>query len=179
MSDTTEEFLEITDSHGKAIGIAPRSEVHGNPSLIHRVVHVLVFNKKGSLFLQKRSETKDVAPGKWDTSVGGHVNPGENLLQAAKREMEEELGISECNPEFLYSYIHKNSYETELVYTYSCAYDGNVSFNREEIDEVRLWNINEIKNHLGRNIFSDNFEHEISTYLQFSGGMSTGQPQQR
>lgn len=179
MSDTTEEFLEITDSHGKAIGIAQRSEVHGNPSLIHRVVHVLVFNKKGSLFLQKRSETKDVAPGKWDTSVGGHVNPGEDLLQAAKREMEEELGISECNPEFLYSYIHKNSYETELVYTYSCAYDGNVSFNREEIDEVRLWNINEIKNHLGRNIFSDNFEHEISTYLQFSGGMSTGQPQQR
>ena len=46
LPDTTEEFLEITDSHGKAISIAPRSEIHGNPSLIHRVVHVLVFNKK-------------------------------------------------------------------------------------------------------------------------------------
>ena len=51
MSDTTEEFLEITDSHGKTISIAPRAEIHGNPSLIHRVVHVLVFNKKGELFL--------------------------------------------------------------------------------------------------------------------------------
>jgi len=169
LSDTTEEFMEITDSHGKTISIAPRSWIHGNPSLIHRVVHVLVFNKKGELFLQKRSKNKDVAPGKWDTSVGGHVNPGENLLQAAKREMEEELGISECNPEFLYSYIHTNSFETELVNTYSCAYNGNISFNKKEIDEIRLWDVNEIKNHLGRNIFSGNFEHEISTYLQFSG----------
>lgn len=176
MSDTTEEFLEITDSHGKAISIAPRSEIHGNPSVIHRVVHVLVFNKKGYLFLQKRSETKDVAPGKWDTSVGGHLNPGENLLQAAKREMEEELGISKCNPEFLYSYIHTNFYETELVYTYSCAYDGNVSFNKEEIDDIKLWDINEIKNHLGRNIFSGNFEHEFSAYLQFSGGETLQHP---
>lgn len=177
MQENTEEFLEITDSHGKIISIAPRSEIHGNPSLIHRVVHVLVFNKNKCLFLQKRSETKDVAPGKWDTSVGGHVNSGEDLLQAAKREMEEELGISNSLPEFLYTYIHTNSYETELVYTYSCIYDGSISFNKEEIDEVRLWDLKEIKDHLGRNIFSDNFEHEISTYLKFSGGMPTGQRQ--
>jgi len=169
LQGNTEELLEITDNYGKVIRIAPRSEVHGNPSLIHRVVHVLVFNAKGELFLQKRSEAKDVAPGKWDTSVGGHVSPGENLLEAAKREMEEELGISECSPEFLYSYIHTNSYETELAYTYSCVYDGEISFNKEEIDEVRLWNLSEIKNHLGRNIFSDNFEHEISTYLNKFG----------
>ena len=90
--------------------------------------------------------------------------------------MEEELGISECSPEFLYSYIHTNPYETELAYTYSCVYDGKISFNKEEIDEVRLWKINEIKNHLGRNIFSDNFEHEISTYLQFSPGCSGQHP---
>lgn len=175
MSDNTEELLEVTDKSGKTIGIAPRAEIHGNPALIHRVVHVLVFNKKGELFLQKRSETKDVAPGKWDTSVGGHVSSGENLLEAAKREMEEELGISNYTPEFLYSYSHTNPYETEIVHTYSCVYDGKISFNKEEIDEVRLWDVGEIKNHLGRNIFSDNFEHEISTYLQFLGGMSTEQ----
>jgi isopentenyldiphosphate isomerase len=168
------QLLEVTDKSGKTIGIAPRSEIHGNPALIHRVVHVLIFNKKGELFLQKRSETKDVAPGKWDTSVGGHVSSGENLLETAKREMEEELGISNYTPEFLYSYIHTNSYETEIAYTYSCVYDGKISFNKEEIDEVRIWDVNEIKNHLGRNIFSDNFEHEISTYLQFLGGMPAG-----
>jgi hypothetical protein len=77
---------------------------------------------------------------------------------------------------FLYSYIHTNPYETELVLTYSCTYDGKVSFNKEEINEVRLWNINEIKNHLGKNIFSDNFEHEFSTYLQFSGRQTLQHP---
>jgi len=163
------ELLEIVDREGKVIGIAPRFQIHGNPSLMHRVIHILVFNKKGELLLQKRSMDKDVAPGKWDTSVGGHVDPGEELLAAAAREMKEELGISACKPQLLYTYTHSNSYETELVYTYSCIYDGEVSFNRQEIDEVRLWEISEIKNHIGKNIFSDNFEHEISTYLQFAG----------
>ncbi len=165
----TEELLEIVNKQGEVIGLALRPDIHGNPSLIHRVVHVLVFNKKGEIVLQKRSNNKDVAPGKWDTSVGGHVNPGEDLLEAAKREMGEEIGVTNCEPEFLYTYIHTNSYETELVYTYSCVYDGEISFNKQEIDEVRLWGIREIKEHIGKNIFSDNFEHEISTYLQFAG----------
>lgn len=161
-----EELLEIVDSEGKVIGIAPRFEIHGNPSLMHRVVHVLVFNKKGGLLLQKRSMNKDVAPGRWDTSVGGHVDPGEEIADAAMREMKEELGITGRGLKLLYSYIHSNRYETELVYTYACVCDSEVTFNKEEIDEVRSWNISEIKEHLGKNIFSDNFEHEISTYLQ-------------
>lgn len=164
-----EEFLEIINKEGAVIDIAPRPKIHGNPSLIHRVVHVVVFNKRGELLLQKRSNNKDVAPGKWDTSVGGHVNLGEDLLDAAKREMEEELGITGCNPQLRYTYIHTNSYETELVYTYSYIYDGKISFNRQEIDEVRFWDIKEIQNYIGKDIFSDNFEHEFSTYLQSVG----------
>ncbi|MBI4685616.1 MAG: NUDIX domain-containing protein [Nitrospirae bacterium] len=163
----SDELLEIVSREGRIIGLAPRSEIHGNPSLIHRVVHVLVFNKKNKLFLQKRSFKKDVAPGRWDTSVGGHISPGENTIQAAKREMEEELGITDCTPEFLYTYMHTNPYETELVYTYRCVYDGDISFNKDEIDEVRAWSIDEIQNNIGKNIFSDNFEHEINTYLKF------------
>jgi len=165
-----EEILEIVDEQGRVLGTAPRKEIHGNPSLIHRVVHVLVFNKKGALLLQKRSRAKDVAPGKWDTSVGGHASPGENLLEAAKRETEEELGITDCNPQFLYTYIHTNPYETELVCTYSCVYDERINFNREEIDKVKLWGIGEIKDNIGKKIFSDNFEHEIFTYLKFIAG---------
>ena len=83
----TEEQLEIVDYKGEVIGSAPRSEIHGNPSLIHRVVHVLVLNKKGEILLQKRSRNKDVAPGRWDTSVGGHVGIGEDLVSSSKREM--------------------------------------------------------------------------------------------
>ena len=162
-----EEILEIVDMDGKIIGTAPRSEIHGNPSLVHKVVHVLVFNTEGALLLQKRSMNKDVAPGKWDTSVGGHVSPGEDLLIGAQREMEEELGVVPDNLKFLYSYIHSNPYETELVSTYSCIDNGPFSFNTEEIDEVRCWSIEEIKDATGKGILSDNFESEILKYLSF------------
>jgi isopentenyldiphosphate isomerase len=162
----TEEFLEVVTEKGEIIKTLPRSEIHGNPELIHRVVHILVFNKRGELILQKRSMSKDVAPGRWDTSVGGHVNAGEALTVAVHREMEEELGIAEFEPEFLYSYIHSNPYETELVYTYSCIYDGEIRFNKDEIDEVRLWSIEEINKNMGKKIFSDNFEHEIKLYMK-------------
>ncbi|NWF76460.1 MAG: NUDIX domain-containing protein [Nitrospirae bacterium] len=164
-----EEFLEIVNQKGEIVGHAKRSEIHGNPSLIHRVVHVLVFNKEGNLLLQKRSKNKDVAPGKWDTSVGGHVGIGEDLIFSSKREMQEELGIVGCEPEFIYSYIHGNHYETELVTTYRCVYDGTISFNEREIDEVRFWKLEEIMENLGKKIFSDNFENEFITYLNYSG----------
>jgi isopentenyldiphosphate isomerase len=161
-----EELLEVVTEKGEIIKTLPRSEIHGNPSLIHRVVHVLVFNDAGELLLQKRSMSKDVAPGKWDTSVGGHVNSGETLEEAVKREMEEELGIMKCSLKFLYTYIHSNDYESELVYTYSCTYNGKINFQEDEIDEVRPWSLIEIEQNIGKGVLSDNFEHEISTYLK-------------
>jgi isopentenyldiphosphate isomerase len=161
----SEEMLEIVDCSGLTIGIAPRSEIHGNPSLLHKVVHVLVFNDKGELLLQKRSLNKDVAPGKWDTSVGGHVSPEEDLITAAQREMEEELGVLPESLKFLYSYTHSNPYESELVFTHLCIHNGPFSFNDEEIDTVRFWSIDEIKQSIGSGTLSDNFESEIATYL--------------
>ncbi len=169
-----EELLEVVNEHGKVLRLLPRSVIHGNPSLMHRVVHVLVFNGNRELLLQKRSMNKDVAPGKWDTSVGGHVDRGETILKAVRREMEEELGITTCEPEFLYTYIHSNPYETELVYTHSCVHSGEISFNKDEIDEVRYWNLNDIMNNLGKGLFSDNFEHEIRTFIQFNHPLSSG-----
>jgi len=162
-----EECLEIVNNDGEVVGYALRSEVHGNPSLIHRVVHVLVFNKKGEVLLQKRSRNKDVAPGRWDTSVGGHVGVGEDLSFSSRREMREELGITECELEYLYSYVHSNPYETELVTTYRCMYDGEVFFDRSEIDEIRFWGFAEIKKAIGKKILSDNFEDEFGTYLSY------------
>ena len=160
-----EEYLEVVDEKGRVISYAPRSVIHGNPSLIHKVVHVLVFNKEGELLLQKRSQKKDVAPGKWDTSVGGHVGIGEDLSFSLRREMHEELGITKCEPVYLYSYIHNNQYETELVTTYRCIYNGDMSFNKDEIEEIRFWSFDEIREAMGKSILSDNFENEFNTYL--------------
>ncbi len=163
-----EEMLEIVDSEGKTIGIARRSALHSNPALLHKVVHILVFNDAGELLLQKRSMNKDMEPGKWDTSVGGHISPGEDLKTAALREMEEELGISSCELEFLYSHIHRSNLESELVYTYRCMHNGPFPFNRDEIDEVEFRKLEDIKNSVGSGIFSANFESEIREYFLFS-----------
>jgi isopentenyldiphosphate isomerase len=164
-----EEHLEIVNDKGEVIGKAPRSVIHGNPSMLHKVVHVLVFNGKGELLLQKRSLNKDVAPGRWDTSVGGHVGIGEYLFTSSQREMHEELGIKGYEPEYLYSYIHSNSYETEMVTTYRCFCDEGFNFDREEIDEIRFWTLDEIREVLGQKVLSDNFEHEFMTYLHHFG----------
>ncbi len=125
---------------------------------------MLVFNKKGELLLQKRASHKDVAAGKWDTSVGGHVMPGEDILTAAKREVYEELGIIPEELKFLYTYIHSNHYESELVYTYWVLHEGPFNFNKDEIDEVAFWKIEDIQNYLNLGYFSDNFKEEFFRY---------------
>ncbi len=161
------EILEVVDAHGGVVGAAPRKCVHGNNALLHRVVHVLVCDRDNRLLLQKRSLNKRVAPGRWDTSVGGHVDCGESVETAMYREMEEELGIRPASLSFAYQYIHSNDFESELVFTYTCRYDGKIVFNPEEIDSVKFWEKEEIEDSLGKGILSDNFEDEFRRYQQW------------
>lgn len=149
-----EELFDLVDESGRIIGRASRNEVHGNPDLLHQVVHVLVFASDGRLFLQKRSEDKDVQPGKWDTSVGGHVDAGETADEAVRRELAEELGIPGAAgnlPElvFLHEYVHRNDYESELVRTFMCRWDGPFVLQESELDDGRYWNLAEIDNAAG------------------------------
>ncbi|MBD3184090.1 NUDIX domain-containing protein [Candidatus Poribacteria bacterium] len=166
MSDKTEEYFDIVDENDNVIGKASRSQCHGDNSLAHRVVHVLVFNSKGQLFLQKRSKNKFIQPGKWDTSVGGHLDSGETYDQAVKREMKEELGII-APVKHVYNYWMCNDIETEYVQTYICIYDGNIEFDPDEIDEGRFWTKSEIESNLGKDIFTPNFEEEYQRYLDW------------
>lgn len=86
-----EEF-DVVDEDDWVVGRAPRTTVHDR-QMLHRAVHILVFNRSGELLLQKRSAWKDRAPSKWDSSAAGHLEPGEDYAAAAVRETEEELGI--------------------------------------------------------------------------------------
>ena len=71
-----EEIFPIVDESGIVIGSASRKDCHSGTFLLHPVVHLHVFDKRGRLFLQHRSLLKDIQPGKWDTSVGGHIDYG-------------------------------------------------------------------------------------------------------
>ncbi|MBU0678424.1 MAG: NUDIX domain-containing protein [Verrucomicrobia bacterium] len=173
----SEEIFDLVNESGKVIGQAPRSECHGNPELIHQVVHILVRDEAGRLFLQKRALNKDIQPGKWDTSVGGHFRPGEEPIGAARREMLEELGVEPANLIFAYKYLWRSPVETELVRTFTTVHGGPFALQREEIDEGRFWSFEEIEANLGEGIFTPNFEVEfkkLANWLRSSARESTG-----
>ena len=157
-----EEWFPIVDNEGRVTGKAPRSVCHdGKSMLLHPVIHLHLFNKTGKLYLQKRSINKDTQPGRWDTAVGGHVSLGETIPQALIRETREELGLTGFNARFIGSYIWESSRERELVNSFSAVTEQRPEINRDEIDEGRFWTLKEIRNNLGKEVFTLNFEHEF------------------
>lgn len=90
---TDNEILEIVDADDNVLGTATRAEIH-RKNLIHRAVHLFVFNSHGDVYVQRRSASKDRHPRKLDSSAAGHVDPGESYERTAIRELEEELSIT-------------------------------------------------------------------------------------
>jgi isopentenyldiphosphate isomerase len=156
-----DELLPLVDESGKVIGNVRRSVCHDGSKLLHPVVHLHILNKKGEILLQKRSAHKDLLPGKWDTSVGGHVDFGENIEDALVREAWEELGIKDFKPSFLRSYLFESSIEREMVYSYQTLYEGPFEFNTEEVEDIRFWKREEIERNLKKSVFTPNFESEF------------------
>jgi isopentenyldiphosphate isomerase len=152
----SDELLQLVDREGNPVGTAPRSACHGNPDLIQAVVHLHLFDLSGRLYLQKRAADKDRYPGRWDTSVGGHVAPGETPDQAIRREAGEELGIdldgsgASGGLERLEPYLYSDEIETEYVFPYRLVYSGSLQPNSEEVEEGVFFDVDEIRCLLGK-----------------------------
>lgn len=84
--------LQVVNSRDEPVGETPRQEVHAR-NLLHRAVHLFLFDPAGRLYLQKRSRWKDLHAGAWDSSAAGHVDSGEDYQICAHRELQEELGV--------------------------------------------------------------------------------------
>lgn len=160
------ELFPLINEKGEVIGKATRQECHSGSKLLHPVIHLHILSPDGKLFMQKRSMSKDIQPGKWDTAVGGHVDYGETVEDAMKRESYEELGIKDFPYSLLFSYIFESSIEREMVNTYITRnFDDKIVCDSVEIDEGRYWSIDEIKQSLGKEIFTPNFESEFQRLL--------------
>lgn len=164
---SADEVFPLVDLDGRVIGSARRGDVHGNPALLHPVVHCLVENGEGQLLLQLRSVTKDVQPGRWDTSMGGHVMLNESIDDAVVRELGEELGLDVSRQQltFLYRYVMRSPIETELVHTFLLRCDGPFRAQPDEISEVRFFTEEAIDRRLGMGDFTPNFEDEYRRFL--------------
>lgn len=160
-----DELFPLVNEDGSVIGQATRKKCHDGSKLLHPVVHLHIFNSEGKLFLQKRSLTKDVQPGKWDTSSAGHIDYGETPDVAVLREASEELGIHISPPEFLEKYIIENETERELSYIYRIVYDGEIQIDHVEVSDGRFWTLEEIREHLEFDIFTVNFVSDFKRFF--------------
>ena len=159
------EFFPLVNEAGETIGRASRAECHNGSKLLHPVVHLHIFNHQGDLLLQKRSMKKDIQPGKWDTAVGGHIDYGESVEDALRREVREELGITGFVPELWRTYIFESAIERELVYSFRTVYEGEFHPDPEELDGCRFWKISEIHEAIGKGILTPNSEKEFTLIM--------------
>jgi isopentenyldiphosphate isomerase len=130
----SEEIFDVVNEQDEVVGKRPRSEVH-RLGLMHRAVHVLVFNARGEVFLQKRSMSKDRQPGLWDSSASGHLDSGEAYDACAIRELREEIGLRlDAPPLRLFKLSASIETDQEHVWIYRCKAEGPFTLHPEEIE---------------------------------------------
>lgn len=149
MADMPEEIFDVCDEQDRVIGQLPRSAVHAR-RLLHRAVHIFVFNSRGELLLQLRSKEKDEYPLCYTSSASGHLSAGESYEQAAPRELEEELGLRNCPLEWLHKFPAGPETSLEHTMLYRTVSDAEVRVDPHEIVAATFHPVDEISAMLAR-----------------------------
>lgn len=143
-----EEIFDVVDEFDVVIGQAPRREVHAR-RLLHRAVHVFLFNGRGEFLLQMRSAHKDEYPLTYTSSCSGHVDSGETYDAAVARELGEELGL-DCPLQPLQKFAATEELAMEHTMLYRAVTDVEPIIDEDEIDFVRFHSLEEVRGMLAR-----------------------------
>lgn len=156
------EMLPLVELSGLVYGQATRAWCHSGSKALHPVVHLHIIDRMGRIYLQKRSRSKDLLPGYWDTAVGGHVTYGEQALEALYREAAEELGLHGFNPVFLDNYVYQTQRDSEFVLIFAMVGHPDLDPDNAEVSEGKWWTMEEIDAAIGKGVLTPNFESEFS-----------------
>lgn len=162
-----DELFDICDADDRVIGQARRADVHAQ-NLLHRAVHVWVIRSDGRLVAQRRSATKDQYPNSLTSSASGHLDHGEDYLTAAKRELGEELGLTDVELTFAVKLpaSPKTAYEHTVLYTVKT--DAPLTPNVGEVAGLELYSTAELNHQLS--LSGDNLSPPFRELLQWSAG---------
>lgn len=151
-----DEIIDILDENGNLTGKTISKDEAHSKGIWHRSIHILIVNKdKTKTLFQKRCDQKKLYPNTWDIAVGGHISHGEAPLEAAKRELKEELGLDNNN--YLLNELEiikenltiDNINSNEFIYTYIIFSDIDINeiiLQQEEVSEVKWINKEEMNN---------------------------------
>ena len=143
-AQSRDEVFDVVDSNDLMIEKVTRSEVHRR-KLLHRAVHIFVINRKGEIYLQKRSALKDMHAGKWDSSAAGHLESGEDYAHAAVRELKEELMIRVRKPLVRLGKLKASApTDWEFVELYLCEFSGKIRTHGNEIECGGFFDLGEV-----------------------------------
>ena len=168
MGQNLDELFDVVDEEDRVTGQLPRREVH-RLKLRHRAVHLLVVNRAGQVFLHKRSQSKDLFPGYWDSSAAGHVGAGEDYDGTAVRELAEELGCRPAQPpRRLFRIEAREETGQEFVWVYRVDDEGPFTLHPDEIERGGWFEPAEIDRWLAER------PHEIAPALHYIWPMARG-----
>ena len=167
--------IAFVNNKDEIIGSGTKEEAWKNGN-IHRIVRIFIFNSKGEMLIQRRSDSVILFPGKWDHAVGGHVDEGEDYIDAAKREAREELNIEKIELKEIKKYYTDevrdgNKIAKRFNTLYTAIYDGPISLNKEEVAEVRWISFEELQKWMSQKPedFTGGFIKSLEIYKEAVG----------
>lgn len=152
-ADNLSEQIEILDEFGKKTGrTMPRKEIHLE-GMWHESVHIHIINHENQILLQKRSADKSIFPNVWAPAVGGHISKGEDIVETAIREAEEEINIEITTEQLKYLGIVKDSiqfdkfYENEFIHVFTAKKphpEIDLQLKNAEVSELKWFTSEEL-----------------------------------
>ena len=158
-----EELIDVLNEDGTKTGkVVTRKEVH-EKGLWHRIVVIAIIDKEGHILMQQRAKDKETNPGKWDISTAGHVSAGQTSIEAAIREVKEEIGIAleEKDLEYILTYqverkVKDDFYANHIFDFYLVRTEvinlAKIKIQKSEVEQVKLCDLEEVQGMLLNNL---------------------------